>query len=200
MLSFIGADADELAAGGMAMMFQNVTGYIFIVSLGGGQSALVSQAFGAGNHVRCGEVLQQQMGVHAVLCVAICGMWYATRPILIALGQPALVADLVGSFMRIRIVALPFFAIRENLDNFLNAQHVMRMPMLVSMSVNLLNMLSFPIMISWFGFLGAPLAMTVAQVVHVIVLFPLAKRSVPHAEAWPKWSSRVAFSGWGPLL
>eukprot|EP00928_Gymnodinium_smaydae_P028766 TRINITY_DN2184_c1_g5_i1.p1 TRINITY_DN2184_c1_g5~~TRINITY_DN2184_c1_g5_i1.p1 ORF type:complete len:509 (+),score=53.02 TRINITY_DN2184_c1_g5_i1:37-1563(+) len=200
MLSFLGSDPDELAAGGMSLMFQNVTGICFIVSLGGGQSALASQAFGARNYVRCGEILQQQVGLHAVLSVFVCITWYFAEDILISFKQPADVARLVGTFLRIRMFAAPFFALREDLDNFLNAQQVMRLPMVISFVMNALNMLSFPLMISWFGFIGAPLAMTSTQIVHALILFALAKWTIPHAEAWPAWSPRIMFSNWGPLL
>ena len=53
---------------------------------------------------------------------------------------------------------------------------------------------------SGLGFVGAPIAVSITNVVtSVVLLLWVAPRLVPR-EAWPRWSLRTACSGWGELL
>eukprot|EP00971_Amphidinium_carterae_P261047 5178459-Amphidinium_carterae.1 len=132
LLGFLGDNTDQLAAAGVGLMYSNITGYSFIVGTGGGAQPLISQAFGAGNYRRCGDMLQQQFAIHAILCLPIAAMWWWTEDILIATGQPAQIAALTGEYMRWRLLGLPFLALREDMMFYLLGQRVIRVPMVLS--------------------------------------------------------------------
>ena len=81
MLMFF-KDANELAAAGMGFMFGNVTGLSVIIGFSTGLSPLASQAFGAGNLRRVGQLLQRQVMMHLLLiCVPVAIIWLATEPL-----------------------------------------------------------------------------------------------------------------------
>jgi len=200
MLTFLGSNADELAAAGMGFMFANVSGFSLIIGSGAGATPLISQAFGAGNYSRCGSLLQRQIAIHAVLVVFVAVVWLNTEQILVACHQPLTIAKLTGEFMRWRLVALPFFALKEDFTNFLMAQRVMVCPMVTSAIANISNIAIFPVLIARFGYLGAPLAMTLANVIQALALWQFAGRVLPYAEAWPQWSIKDSLQGWGEIL
>jgi len=199
LLGFLGDDTDQLAAAGVGFMFSNITGYSLIIGFGGGAQPLISQAFGAGNYTRCGDLLQRQLAIHLVMCIAIAIVWWKTEAILLCLGQPATVASLTGEFMRWRLPGLPFLALREDMNSFLIAQRIMKMPMLLSVSVNLLNIGLFPMLIGYMGFGGAPFAMTLATMLQAILMVMAARCVLPNRHSWPSWSIQTAFSGHGWL-
>lgn len=200
VLLFLGADADELAAAGMGFMFSNVTGFSLIVGFGAGATPLISQAFGARNFQRCGDLVQRQLAIHAMLLPLVGGIWYCTESILLAFGQPPVVSKLSADFMRWRILALPFFALKEDLICYLTAQRVMRFPMVVSSFANLTNIALYPVLIARFGFIGAPLGMNIGNVLQAVFTLAFTKWSLPVKEAWPAWNLKAALSGWCEML
>ena len=58
-------------------------------------------------------------------------------------------------------------ALTQDISTFLTAQRVMQAPMVVSIVVNALNIALFVPMIRWYGFDGAPLALTVTNTLQV---------------------------------
>jgi hypothetical protein len=53
------------------LRFGNVTGVSLVVGFALGLPPLVAQAFGAGNHARCGELLQRQLLIHLAVVLPI---------------------------------------------------------------------------------------------------------------------------------
>ncbi|CAK0824428.1 unnamed protein product [Prorocentrum cordatum] len=200
MLFFLGADPDHTAAAGMGFMFTNVAGFSLIVGSGAGAQPLISQAFGAGSLRRCGDLLQRQLAMHAALCGCIALVWLSTERILLALKQPPGIAQLAGQFVQWRVAALPALAVREDLSNYLVAQRVTMFPMLLSVAAGVLNMAAFAALIPRMGFVGAPLAYTVANVAQAVVLWLFARCALADGDTWPQWSVREALSGWGEML
>ena len=79
-----------------------------IVGLSLGAQPLLSQAYGAGNLARMSIVLQRTMLLSAVfLVVLVLPMWIFCEPLLLAAGQPPLIARLTGEFVLWRLPALP---------------------------------------------------------------------------------------------
>jgi len=200
MLHFLGSDADHVGGAGMGFMFSNVVGLSLIIGTGAGAQPLISQAFGAQNLPRCGDLLQRQLAIHAFLVFVLFAVWLSTEQILLTFKQPAEISELAGRFVRWRVAALPALAVKEDLTNFLVVQRVMQFPMLVNLTASILTIGGFAVFIPAFGFIGAPLAITVANIVQALLLWVFAWRVLPDALAWPQWSARTAFSGWDEML
>eukprot|EP00928_Gymnodinium_smaydae_P042934 TRINITY_DN28867_c0_g1_i2.p1 TRINITY_DN28867_c0_g1~~TRINITY_DN28867_c0_g1_i2.p1 ORF type:complete len:567 (+),score=52.57 TRINITY_DN28867_c0_g1_i2:226-1701(+) len=184
----------------MGFMFVNVTGQAMLVGTGIGSVTLISQAFGAGNYTRCGESLQRQLAIHAFLVVAVAGVWLRCENILIGLGQPELISRGTAQFVLWRLAALPFIAIVRDYQCFLLAQRVMRFPIAVGVSANVLSIISFAVLIPRLGFVGAPLSITLANVLQAVCLMCLTKRFVSHQESLPIWSLKTALGGWKEIV
>jgi MATE family multidrug resistance protein len=200
MCFFLSSNPDHVGAAGMGFMFCNVMGYSLIIGSGAGVQPLVSQAFGANNLVRCGDLLQRQFAIHAVMLVFIAAVWLNAEPILLLLRQPSGIAALAAQFIMWRIAALPALALTEDLRCFLIAQRVPRLPMLASVASNVANIAGFAVLIPRLGFIGAPLAYTLANILQASVLLVCVRGALPNADAWPRWSLHAAFSGWTELL
>ena len=75
----------------MGFMFGNVTGISFLVGFGLGFIPLASQAYGAGNMRRVGDLLQRQLMIHFLLvCIPIAVVWSKTEAILLYVHSFAL--------------------------------------------------------------------------------------------------------------
>ena len=201
MLMFF-KDANELAAAGMGFMFGNVTGLSVIIGFSTGLSPLASQAFGAGNLRRVGQLLQRQVMMHLLLiCVPVAIIWLATEPLLLSLGQPPDIAALSRLFLYWRLPALPFMALQQDLTIVLQAQRVVKGPMILACVMSVVTVALLWACIQGLGFVGAPLALTISNVLSGGLLVALAPRWFVSA-ALPKWSLAAAFdfTGWGELL
>jgi len=171
-----------------------------VIGFGSGAQPLISQAYGARNFVRCGELLQRQMAIHLLVLIAIVLLWLNTEHVLLTFRQPAHVAQLTAKFVLWRIPALPFVAIKEDFRTYLLAQNKMRAPMAISVLANGLSVAGFFPLIATFGFVGAPLSMTLGNALQAILTGFVAKFAIDHPEAWPRWSARVALRDWGEIL
>ena len=96
-----------------------------ITGFSSGMAALVSQAYGAENFARCGNILLKQLGVHVAVLVLITILWLNAENVLLLCKQPPEVARLTGLFLRWRLASLPFFALRLDLSTFLASQRIM---------------------------------------------------------------------------
>mmetsp|Transcript_41208 Transcript_41208/g.116643 ORF Transcript_41208/g.116643 Transcript_41208/m.116643 type:complete len:494 (-) Transcript_41208:316-1797(-) len=200
MLHFVRSSPDHIAAAGTGFMFSNVIGLSLIMGFGSGCSPLVAQACGAGNFTRCGDLLQQQLAINAVLVAVIAAVWWNTERILLAFGQPPVIAALAGEFVLWRLPALPALALREDLLNYLVTLGVVKLPMLTGAAASFVCIAGFATLIPMYGFVGSALSLTLANLLQASLLLALARRSLPTDSAWPRWSARTAMSNWGELL
>jgi hypothetical protein len=207
MLAFYGrtAQADAIAGAGMGLMFGNVTGKSIIIGFAFGLPPLVSQAFGAKSYVRCGELLQKQLAFHMVVIAPLVGViWFWAESILLTAGQPPAIAKLAGEFLRWQLPAVPAMCITELLSNFLKAQEVMVPGMLVVVAISTLGvgLAGFLILPQGanLGFIGGPVALTVASWAQAACLMLLTRRWLGHPDTWPCWSFKVACQSWGEMV
>lgn len=88
-----------------------------------GATALLSQAVGAGNHVRAGQLLQRMLLLHLALVLAVSTPAVAAaESVLAAVGTPAAVAAEAAAFCWIRLLGLPFVAVTFDVAALLAAQ------------------------------------------------------------------------------
>jgi MATE family multidrug resistance protein len=71
MLEFL-TEPDDLAGAGMAGTFVNVTGFSLLIGFGSALTPLASQAYGARNPRRAGDLLQRQMLMQVRLDICWC--------------------------------------------------------------------------------------------------------------------------------
>mmetsp|Transcript_107724 Transcript_107724/g.310149 ORF Transcript_107724/g.310149 Transcript_107724/m.310149 type:complete len:573 (+) Transcript_107724:112-1830(+) len=200
MLMFMGSDEVELAAAGMGFMFANLTGVAFIIGFGAGAAPLVSQAVGAGNWPRCGDVLQRQLAIHGIAFLITAMIWWNTESILVAMKQPATIARLSARFVWWRLPGIPGQALNQDLKVYLQAMNVTMTPMLISLVASGATIAGFAPLIARFGFVGASLSISMGANLQGLLMYVATRCVLPQAEAWPVWSFRTAFQGWGEIL
>ena len=189
MMMFL--DADEMGGAGMGLMFGNVTGISLILGFGTGLFPLASQAFGAKNYKRVGDLVQRQILLHMLLvCLPVSILWLFTEDILIAVNQPAEIAQLTGSFLRWRIVALPFIALQQDLEALMQCVQAPVVPRMLLYAVSAaLNLILFFVLIDGngtglgLGFVGAPLALTITNIATALGLWWLTPSLVVRANS-----------------
>jgi Na+-driven multidrug efflux pump len=76
MLMFL-RTPDDLAGAGMGLMFGNISGISLVEGFSSGLTPLASQAHGARNPRRVGDLLQRQLTMHLIMiCIPVALMWY----------------------------------------------------------------------------------------------------------------------------
>ena len=191
---------NSLAGAGLGWMWCNVTAKSVILGTQFGLGALCSQAFGAKNYKRVGLLLQRQLLFHWLLCCPIGVMWWYTESLLLRLGQLPSVAAAAGQFVVIQLPALPLMPVVMDVTTFCAAQRIVRMPMLVSLfanglAVGLTWVLMYP---AGLGFVGAPIALLIGQLLHGALLILLTRRTLEHPTLLPP--SHDALHSWRELI
>jgi len=191
---------NSLAGAGLGWMWCNVTAKSVILGTQFGLGALCSQAFGAKNYKRVGLLLQRQLLFHWLLCLPIGVMWWYTEPLLLRLGQLPSVAAAAGQFVVMQLPALPLMPVVMDVTTFCAAQRIVRMPMLVSLfanglAVGLTWVLMYP---AGLGFVGAPIALLIGQLLHGALLILLTRRTLEHPTLLPP--SHDALHSWRELI
>ena len=195
-----------LSGVGMGSMYNNVFGQSVILATSFGATSLLSQAFGAGNLPLVGVVLQRMILFHfLILVVMIMPLSLWVEDILLAVGQPSNVSHLVKRFVLLRLPAIPFVILQQDLNAYLAAQGIARTPMVCNMIGALVTLLVAMCLIrdDALGYDGAALSLTVGEAAIGLVLLFAAPNALPkrgRSSTWPRWNLRDAASGWGEML
>lgn len=209
MLAAVGHLPEDAAiyvgAAGIGSMYSNFAHLMLIRSSTFGAASLLSQAFGAANHTRVGLMLMRVLVIHCLLMVCLSlPLTLAAGPLLAAVGQPATVARAAQQFVWVRLLGLPGTTVLVDLTTFLNAQRCVRMPMVVSILGSFLQVGLAFLLTSTLGFVGAPLAMTIVELLQgalMLLLTPWLLRR-HNLRSWPHWRRdwRQALRGWKEVL
>ena len=194
-----------IGAAGIGSMFANACHLMLIRSSTMGAAPLFSQAFGAGNHTRIGHVLQRVLLLHALMvaCISL-PLTAAAGPLLAAFGQPLAIANYAQLFVWIRLLGLPGLVAFTDVQAFLNAQRCVRLPMVVGSSAAVIQCVLISLLTKRLGFVGAPIAMTVVELLQGLVLVGVTPALLRRHKlrSWPAWrrEARQACRGWAEII
>lgn len=197
--------ATLVAGGGLGMMTANIIGNMLMRSSSFGIGGLFAQAYGAENLKRCGQLLQRALLLHWLLiaCVTL-PLTIFSKQILVACGQPPIVAEYAQAFLWVRLAALPFFTFTSDATMFLTGQKCVKTPAMANLAGAGCQILLCYVLTAHFGFIGAPLSMTIVEVSIALFLFffsphMLAKHGL--GASWPDWLDwSTATHGWDELI
>ena len=194
-----------VGAAGIGSMVCNVSQLMLIRSSTFGAAPLLSQAHGAGNSRRVGTVLMRLLAIHVacMLCFSL-PLTAVAGPLLAAAGQPSSVVANAQRFVWIRLLGLPGVTANVDLAAFLNAQRCVRLPMLVNAALSPLQVGLVIGLTRSFGFDGAPLAMTITELLAGLLIWlaaPVVLRR-HRLRSWPRWrgEGRQALRGWSEIV
>lgn len=153
---FIGLVGDrELAALSFAFPVLMVVTSVAI-GLGAGTSSVVARAIGADDHGRAQRLTTDSLLLSFGLTAAICAVGILTiDPLFTALGAPADMLPLIGGYMEILYVGVPFVVVGMVGMSSMRATGDTRLPSKLMVTAAVLNMLLDPLLIFGAGPLPA---------------------------------------------
>lgn len=104
-----------------------------------GLDAIASQAHGARDRKRLGEVLLHAGAVALLVSVPLAGLWLHTGDLLRMLGQDPAIAELAHRFVVVQIPGIPFYLLFVALKQYLQARGIVRPAMWVSFGACAVN-------------------------------------------------------------
>jgi MATE family multidrug resistance protein len=173
LLIFVGRHGGPAsAAAGLANFYIAVTGISFCFGVLGAQDTLGAQAFGAKNMHRVSIVFQRAMGIMMAMAVPISILWFATEPLLVALGQDREVSKFAAKFVLIYLPSLPALLLEECLKRYLYAQGIASPALFSTLASNVLSvgLGYFLILHTPVTFYGMPIALGVSNVLTLVFM------------------------------
>lgn len=183
----------------MATMTANITCYAPLQGLATSLDTLCSQAYGSGHKHLVGLQFQRMAWFLLCLCIPIAALWAFAGDLLAMMIPDAGAAQLAGLYLRVTIAGIPAYALFECGKRFVQAQGLFAPTtyvLLIIAPLNLVLLWLFIYQFEW-GFIGAPLAVTITQNLMPLLLY-LYVVFVDGSQCWGGFSSR-AWSNWGKL-
>nr|CAG4717089.1 unnamed protein product [Naegleria fowleri] len=143
--------------------------FIYIaVGLTHGQDTLVSQAVGANNLKRAGQILARSITTIILALIPISVILCVVNYSLILMNQEDNLVHLVGLYLRILVPGVLPFTLCEALSLFLVSQHILLPNVIIWLSSIFLNfgltyVFVFGVGFKGLGFIGAPIATTITR-------------------------------------
>ncbi|CAK0809128.1 unnamed protein product [Prorocentrum cordatum] len=165
-----------------------------------GLANVVTNDWGAGNYRAVGVTMQR--GFWILVCFAdlpLIFVWLSSRRLLEAVGQHPDVARLVGLYSNVRFPGILFMTANVVLTRTLACMSNIRINLLASLGVAVLNVTLSATLIPRLGFVGAPITATVCDAVETIIITILAFQDADFRKCWPG-IQRDAFRGWCAFL
>eukprot|EP01114_Cavostelium_apophysatum_P021770 TRINITY_DN7680_c0_g3_i1.p1 TRINITY_DN7680_c0_g3~~TRINITY_DN7680_c0_g3_i1.p1 ORF type:complete len:531 (-),score=94.94 TRINITY_DN7680_c0_g3_i1:17-1609(-) len=202
-LYFVGhlGSVEYVAAAALSNMYANVTGNSWIIGILSAMETLASQANGAGNYRRVGIVLQRALVVMGVCCIPVVVIWVFAEQVLVLLRQSPEIAKLSGYYIRFLLIGLFPNLVTEALKRYVQTQGMTMPPIFAAGAAAAINPLIQYLFVYKLklGFMGPPLATSIAQILYCLFLFLYIYFRKLHAKTWFGWS-REAFKEWKEFL
>lgn len=190
----------ELGAVSLASMTASITGYAVYQGLATSLDTLCAQAYGSGHKKLVGLQLQRMVYFLWSITIPIALVWFFGTQILEAIVPEKETAALAGLYLKVLIAGAPGYAAFESGKRFVQAQGLFSANfyvLLVCAPLNAFMNWLFVWKFEW-GFVGAPIAVSVTENLLPICLF-LYVRFVDGMECWGGFS-RLALRNWGPMV
>ncbi|KAF2188268.1 MATE efflux family protein [Zopfia rhizophila CBS 207.26] len=190
----------ELGAVSLASMTASITGYAVYQGLATSLDTLCSQAYGSGRYHLVGLQLQRMLYFLWLITIPISLIWAFGTQILSLIVPEKETARLAGLYLKILIAGAPGYAAFESGKRFVQAQGLFSATMYVLLICAPLNAFMnylFVWVFGW-GFVGAPIAVSVTETVLPLLLF-LYVRFIDGYQCWGGFERR-ALKNWGPMI
>ncbi|KXS14500.1 MATE efflux family protein [Gonapodya prolifera JEL478] len=197
----------QLAAGGAALPFCNVTGYLVGVGLSSALDTLCSQAVGVVRKSEAqgasskdsdpyvlGKILQRAFLMVTGVTTLVSVLWWNAEPILIALGQDAEVSQLAAHFIKYMLPGFLPDMLFECMRHYLQAQGLPHATTYCVFATALVNIpLTYLLVLPprfGIGYIGAAVAISTTQTLNCVLL-ALYIAFVDGNSGWGGWTMDV---------
>ncbi|XP_076929986.1 protein DETOXIFICATION 16-like isoform X2 [Bidens hawaiensis] len=182
----------ELALSGasLATSFANVTGFCFMMGIGGALETLCGQAYGAKHYQMLGIHLQRAMAVLMLICIPISIIWAFTGQILTIFGQDSEISKQAGNYAHWLIPSIFPYGLLQCQTRFLQTQKNLKPLMLSTGFASLFHVGCCWLLVSKLGFgsSGAALSVAISYAVNVAILCLYIKMSRTCVRTWVGFS------------
>ena len=183
----------ELAGASLGVLTFNVAGNMISTAPLVAMDTIAPQAYGAGHEAGVGLAALRAIITCCLFLLPASPLWVFARPLLVAFGQPAAVAQFGAEYMRLMLPGLPPFFLFELTRKVLYAQSStdatrLRMLPLIAGVVGLVAHFIWLRLFDALGWRGAPLALNCSYVTLALTLAALIRAVAPHAltSVWPR--------------
>lgn len=190
----------ELGAVSLASMTASITGYAVYQGLATSLDTLCAQAYGSGRKHLVGLQLQRMLCFLMLITIPISIIWAFGTQILSLIVPEKETARLAGLYLKVLIFGAPGYAAFESGKRYVQAQGIFSATMYILLFCAPLNAF-----LNWFmvwhlkwGFIGAPIAVSVTETLLPILLF-LYVRFVDGYQCWGGFDKR-ALRNWMPMI
>ncbi|CAN0900405.1 Protein DETOXIFICATION 16 [Linum grandiflorum] len=175
-----------LASASLATSFAGVTGFSFMMGMGGAVETFCGQAYGAGRYKLLGIHLQRSMIVISLLTIPISILWAFTNQIFLLLRQDQHISSAAATYAAFLIPSILPYGLLQCQLRFLQTQNLVS-PLVVATSLTtLLHFLLCWALIFRFGLgnKGAALSVAVSYWFNVVVLDVYIRFSGACRQTW----------------
>jgi MATE family multidrug resistance protein len=190
----------ELGAVSLANMTAAITCMAPFQGLATSLDTLCAQAYGSGHKHLVGLQFQRMTTFLLVMSAPIAVIWWFSEDILRQIIPEPESARLAGLYLRVMIFSIPGIIIFECGKRFTQAQGLFHATTYVLIIVAPFNVFLMWLLV-WkleYGYIGAPIAVTITENILPLVLFLYVKFIDGH-QCWGGFSRR-AFSNWWPMI
>ncbi|KAK9278789.1 hypothetical protein L1049_028367 [Liquidambar formosana] len=180
----------SLSSASMATSFANVTGFSFIMGMGGALETFCGQAYGAEQYHMLGIHMQRAMLVLTLTSIPIPFFWAYTGQIFKGLGQGTDISKQAGVYARWLIPSIFPYGLLQCQLRFLQAQNNV-LPLMISTGITtLVHVLLCWTLVFRFGFgnKGAALSISISYWINVLILAIYIKFSPACEKTWTGFS------------
>ncbi|KAK9066458.1 hypothetical protein SSX86_013780 [Deinandra increscens subsp. villosa] len=176
----------SLSVASMATSFASVTGFSFMLGMGGALETLCGQAYGAEQYRMLGIHTQRAMLVLMLMAIPISIIWSNTTTIFTLFGQDLEISTLAGSYTRWLIPSIFPYGILQCQLRFLQTQSKTKVLMISTGFTSLVHILVCWILVFKIGLgcQGAALSCAVSYWTNVLVLTVYIKFSPDFEKTW----------------
>eukprot|EP00697_Spironema_sp_BW2_P008142 gnl/Spiro4/22651_TR11171_c0_g1_i1.p1 gnl/Spiro4/22651_TR11171_c0_g1~~gnl/Spiro4/22651_TR11171_c0_g1_i1.p1 ORF type:complete len:607 (-),score=109.94 gnl/Spiro4/22651_TR11171_c0_g1_i1:277-2070(-) len=193
---------ESLAAAALATLFTNITGFSVLIGMSSAIETLAPQSYGAKRYSMVGLFVQRSITVTTFAMIPLFVLWWTAGSLLKLLGQPPDVADLAGTYVRIQILALWPYFVFDAMRKWMQAQHVVHPPIVVSFTAALIHPLVCFLLIVYFdlGLIGASLSSVISNWILFSLMVAVILLRGYYVLTWPGFLWREMFRGWKQIL
>lgn len=191
---------EELDAATLANNVMAVLGFSLGVGFSAATDTLISQTFGGKNLKQIGVILQKSLLMLILICFPCWAIFINTEKLLLLIGQDPKVSRLAGDYVLISIPVLLEAFVYQLQASFLQNQGITVPQIFMGVASNIINVIlhyAFMFVLDY-GVKGAALALNIARIFQIILVFIYIWIKKLHVETWGGWSWKC-LQNWGPI-
>lgn len=196
---FVGhkGDTNMLAGLGMGNVLISAICLAFSFGLNGTLESKVSQCYGSDEYEMCGVWLNRGRMINTFLMIPIGILFMCTEQIMIAIGQPAIIANYAGKYTSIMIPGAWAMVQFDATKRFSSSQLKPKLPLIAQLIATFFHVIWCYLFIKkWdYGIYGAAFAINITYFMNMFILDWLVAQS-PQFKLTKIPHDRRSFTGW----